>query len=503
MTTRLARHESLVIGVLVFLACVAANLFANGGGWQRDNYELGGEYIRIAFALLDGQGYSDAFGVGTGPTGWMPPAYTCLMAAIASITRTPQLFWPPTAIFLLVGIKCACIGWSIGLAASVMKAIGVPRLACLSLVPVWLVLGAWISWSGLTDGTHDVWWLAWVLMLGLHGIVTLTRSRHQATLVAGLILAALSSPVLMVAMMGTLFMRILSFPAKFRWSRGLKPALPAMLIGIVTLSGWIGFVRANTGIWAPGKTNGAFELWQANTMTPDGILTRSAFHWHPINHETLRNDYVLMGERAFLQHHASLARAQLRAEPARFAKQVLNRAANALIWMRDIRDEATIKTSVLHASDSVLSELRTAKLLAPPGHEPEILRFLYMKMSDEELTRFAPGLSPEATDTWMLIRLLNQKRTSESPWLMRIHPVGFMLSGMITLAWATVMLCATPRLRRRLLIPFFCYLGVLTPYILISHYDRYQGILLHLQVIALAAAIGLAWSRWQARSARA
>ena len=47
-----------------------------------DNGHLGGEYFKIAEALVDGRGYADPFGTPTGPTAWMPPPLVLFQAAL-------------------------------------------------------------------------------------------------------------------------------------------------------------------------------------------------------------------------------------------------------------------------------------------------------------------------------------------------------------------------------------------------------------------------------------
>ena len=46
------------------------------------NDHLGGEYLKIAEALVAGRGYADPFGTPTGPTAWMPPPLTLFQAAL-------------------------------------------------------------------------------------------------------------------------------------------------------------------------------------------------------------------------------------------------------------------------------------------------------------------------------------------------------------------------------------------------------------------------------------
>jgi len=74
----------LVIVEVVLGASVYLNFLAGGPMPVLRNH-LGGEYRCIAEALAAGRGFSDPFGVPTGPTAWMPPVFPVLMAVLLKI----------------------------------------------------------------------------------------------------------------------------------------------------------------------------------------------------------------------------------------------------------------------------------------------------------------------------------------------------------------------------------------------------------------------------------
>ena len=55
------------------------------------NHHLGGEYLFIARALVDGKGFSNPFEVETGPTAWMPPLYPYILAGIIALLKKKAL----------------------------------------------------------------------------------------------------------------------------------------------------------------------------------------------------------------------------------------------------------------------------------------------------------------------------------------------------------------------------------------------------------------------------
>lgn len=485
------KSESRLIALAVFASCLIANAWANRNGWLPDNFELGGEYARIAFAVLDGRGYADAFIHGGGPTGWMPPVYVALLAVVKYLIGGSPGTWSSEGMLVLVGFKCAVLAWGAGLTNSTLRLLQFPRPVRLAVAPAWLIMGVFANWLLLTSGTHDSWWLAWVLMLGLHGVVAIGRSRYHPTLCAGLVLAALSSPVLFASLLAILMLRALSFPRRWLLSRGLVPILPAVAAGLLTLCGWILHVHANTGIWAPGKTNGSFELWQSLNRTGNGVVTASTARWHPINNASMQAEYRQLGEKAFLEHYADEGIKSLRHHPERLVRHILGRAFNAFVAMSMEGDTLYVNLPVDAVPETQIAELYRARLIAFPQPQNHQLLFLYMGMSDAELSDFAPDLSSEARATWQIARQLFQEKINGIDPAHIVQLRLWLQSGATSLLWGVTLLALGKKQRRRLLIPLACYLFVLGPYVLISHYARYQASLMHLQVLVWAVAIGV------------
>lgn len=71
----------LIIVEVVLGASVYLNFFSGASLPVLTNH-LGGENRCIAQALAAGRGFSDPFGVPTGPTAWMPPVFPVLMAVL-------------------------------------------------------------------------------------------------------------------------------------------------------------------------------------------------------------------------------------------------------------------------------------------------------------------------------------------------------------------------------------------------------------------------------------
>ena len=130
-----------------------------------DHFDFGWEMARIARALVTGHGYADPFITGhTGPTAWLPPAYTLIIAAAF------KLFGVYTLISAWVLLTVNCI-----FSAATVPAIYEIAVRCFSRrVAVW---SAWI-WAlypaALQYAVRRIWEMslttmlfAWVLLIAL------------------------------------------------------------------------------------------------------------------------------------------------------------------------------------------------------------------------------------------------------------------------------------------------------------------------------------------------
>ena len=79
-------YPSLVI-VSVLGALLYANAFHKGARPNVTDH-LGGEHYCVAEALAAGRGFSDPFGVPTGPTAWVRPSFLCACLSAESAGQT-------------------------------------------------------------------------------------------------------------------------------------------------------------------------------------------------------------------------------------------------------------------------------------------------------------------------------------------------------------------------------------------------------------------------------
>ncbi len=481
--------SSFRVGMFAALLCVAMNLVQNHAGLHPRHRELGGEYFEIAVALAEGRGFADPFHAGTGATGWMPPAYSVILWVVNFLTGGEGREYGGAFIPALIALKCLCLGTAAGLLWSVLRSWGTGGAArAAAFFAAWIVVVGWAQWDSVTTTLHDGWWIAFLAVLCLQGMVSLRRGRAAPSLVIGMALAAFSSPVLFVAVSGAMAARACALwrvRSTALWRHGLRPALPALVLGWACFAGWSLRVHAATGIWAPVKTNGGFELWQTLENSRTGVPTHSTFKFHPYANAETRARYVEEGEKAFLERHEAEAFRLIAENPGRFLGQVGNRAANAFVLMERRRDTFQVGG---HIPEKVSEELVRARLLVPAS-APDRWDFLFLRASDAERERQLARLSPEAGEFLRAAWQLNDADERKRSWWGFLSLAEIAVSGLPTLAWIAALAWAPRGLRRRVSLALWLYLGVLGPYVLVSHYYRYQEGVMGLQVLALAVAI--------------
>ena len=84
----------------------------------------------------------------------------------------------------------------------------------------------------------------------------------------------------------------------------------------------------------PIKSNAAYELWQSQCVTPDGLLQPSrAFASHPyVSAGRQRQEYKTLGEMEFLDKKGELFRQSVAADPLDFIDRVACRFLGATVW---------------------------------------------------------------------------------------------------------------------------------------------------------------------------
>lgn len=449
---------------LMFAALLAAHLWVHFPRPEPELLRFGWEHGNIAAALATGWGFADAMGTGSGPTAWMPPLLPGLYALAFRLfgVRTPE------AAGALVVVKCAALA----LAFYWQR-----RLLARSPWPErrgWLT-AVWIAYL-LLDRTWvlgdllDTWL---TLFLSSLALLALASNGWALPLGTGLLLPLGSPPL--AAGYALLW-------AVRAWRS--QPRLRAIAVcGCVLLAAeaWTTRNALVVGRPYPVKSNLAYDFVQAQELDDDGVITGSTmFTQHPCNAGNSQYQlYRQVGERGFLDECARRA-AQ---PPPDYWLRLARRCRNAFLYLRRSHDLVGVADTLSPSDEALLQRQRVF------GHDEYGLDlWLFLEEPPESFARRAHNWPFRDRNAVMRSRWEaaagydGLARTPES----YLYGLGHALLPTLALVWG---------LAKRQRHPFFLeavalYLVYLGPYLLVSHYDRYQTAAFGLQawIIVLGTA---------------
>jgi 4-amino-4-deoxy-L-arabinose transferase-like glycosyltransferase len=287
-----------------------------------DHFQFGWELGRIARSVVAGQGYGNPFLGHTGPTTWIPPLYTLLVAAV----------------FRVFGIYSAPSAWVI---FAINSAFSGATALCVYEIAARCYGGRVALWSGwlwalypaaMQYAVHWVWdmslttWLfAGVLLLALRarGVdVTHTAEGdgHRLQrwgwfgLLWGLIL--LSNPSLVLALPAVMLWMIWGGRGTaFTLEHAVRGAVLAMAVMAVCLAPWVWRNWQVFHVFTPTRGNLGAELYQSTLESNDG------FPWGPTlpmaEADPQMRRYAAIGEVAYVREQGAAAKERIRENPRR------------------------------------------------------------------------------------------------------------------------------------------------------------------------------------------
>jgi hypothetical protein len=287
------------------------------------NRLLGGEYFHIAESLVRGQGYANPFGEGTGPTAWMPPGLSAILAGLLWALDGDRDAVTLVVVFLQVGVLIGT-GWMVlALARQTTRRLGVGLAAAVFLA------GVLSSFRLCFQVTHDCWLVLLAVDLLIAGFCWLAPlSGPKAAAGWGLLggLCALVNPVVGFAW------GMSSLVAGFRQRAWSSLAL-AVLVAGTTVAPWTVRNYRVLGRLVPVKSNLAYELYQSQCLQPGGLLRRTTMASHPAEGDgPERREYKALGEVAFLEQKGEQFRQAVRSNPLDYLHRTACRFLATTLW---------------------------------------------------------------------------------------------------------------------------------------------------------------------------
>jgi len=281
-----------------------------------DHFQFAWEVGRIARSVATGQGFGSPTDLPTGPTAWMAPVYTYILAGI----------------FKLFGVYSAASAWVILAFNSVCGA-----LTCLTIYRIgericglavaratawtWAVFPYLIYWP--VRVVYDTCLSTFLLSLALLVTLRLTEQpRLRMWLLFGFLwgLIVLTNPSLITLLPCCLFWLVVRAPQ--RW-RPLGGAMVCVLVAAVVVSPWMLRNFRVFGKFIFVRDNFPMELYMSNNDESTGFWTREE---HPANDRRAMQKFQELGEIRFMTERGQQAREFIRQHPERFLFFTLSRA---------------------------------------------------------------------------------------------------------------------------------------------------------------------------------
>jgi hypothetical protein len=290
------------------------------------NRHLGAEYLHIAQSLAAGDGFSSPFPGRTGPTAWMPPVLPAIEAALLRVFDGKHDSVMGAVVFLQVNALILSGLLVMALAQRTAGRVGAWTAAVVFLVAVVCDFHAWFQM------THD----AWIVLLALDFVIaaavwwrpmTTWKTAAAWGFVGGF--CALISPI--VGFVGGVL--TIGFLARSFGRVRSRFAVAALTAGLV-VAPWTIRNYAVFGRLIPVKSNAAYELYQSQCLTSDGLIRQFTFMSHPNNPSAgrERQEYQQLGEMAFLDRKQEQFWQSVRNDPQEFLDRVADRLLATTVW---------------------------------------------------------------------------------------------------------------------------------------------------------------------------
>ena len=278
----------------------------------------------VAAALLEGRGFSDPFGGGTGPTAWVPPLPVAIVAGVFAVAGIKT----HAAALVLVSAAIIGLGLAHALILRITQAVG--TLARWGASVFFL-----LTLALLPDGPLEVQSEAWLdIALSAALLERLLAYRHRPAWGRALGLGALSAAAALthagLALAALLCLGLLAL-GELGARRFPVRALAALALVVLALGAWTLRNTLALGKVIPLKSNFWFECYLANVASPDGFpRAETTLRLMPYFNQAQFERYKTLGETAYVESFKAPTLAFLAQHPDGFAKAVGRRVLNAV-----------------------------------------------------------------------------------------------------------------------------------------------------------------------------
>jgi hypothetical protein len=447
--------------------------------------DYGGEYGNVGMALAQGRGFSDPFSINSGATAWVSPLLPVIIGIIFYITglKITTTFW------ILHLIKIISLGLGVGLIWAVMQK-SIRGFA--SVCYLWMGFLFYIHNSELLDVFHDQWLIFLIISLAFWAWYKRASFSGQVVLIIAFAAAAFCNLILWLALLIVMLIfngKDIKHSSEFYKDRLKNKFFArnsfwiAVSISLVLITGWTVRNWIQLEMFAPIKSNAGYEIFQTQLVSKKGLLSTSTFINHPYNPASKESQaYAALGETAFVNARRDMAINSILADPSDFCRRVAERFKNTFLFTISPFNFDDVDPRICIDD---LERLRDAGLI---GYFFNRKVWIYLDNPRQNVLNILPSLhlsnQPLVESNWRL----TWARYSQYLFSWDRIIGGCFMSG---IPWIALLIAILMR-RRSKLSPCVWWAGIflllyLMPYVLISHYLRYQVPLLGMQAILLTA----------------
>lgn len=449
------------------------------------SYSFGFEYGNIAASVVEGQGYAHVFKGSEGYSAWMLPVNTFIYAAIFAVfgVKSTAAMW--------ACIVASCTLWS--LCAYFLYQTARQFSDKLAIIAVLAQITLLLLHRIIIVSLFDYALINFLTLATVYYLCCYLRynTQYRALVVLALVLP-LTSPGLFLAFalilagrFGYLLVRQTGPPLGKRTflSSDYRKIVYLGLVSVLAMSMWGLRNYQVLGKFIPSKSNFWYEFYQANMADEDGVLSsRTARTFHPSAMGKYRPLFDSLGEIAFVRHMEQQSKKEFFLPD--YLQRVGRRANFALVRSRNTNAKYPADTASFAPSDKIV--LHRAGLVQEGA-------WIVLDMDSITLTNTIASLplkQKEAiTSDWIAKKAVYTQKMTGPGGMIREFSISLLPSLCILLGIFITRIRTSTLFQLAVAIYFI----QLLPYVLVSHYIRYQHYLLGLQALFmfLVAAYGI------------
>jgi hypothetical protein len=471
--------NNLYISLLLFLLLSAKVLLLFRG--MGDNFICldGWYYSNIARSIIEGHGYSNPFGVDTGPTAWVPPFLTFLFIPIFKLIGDNSFGFLVIDLIQMLGFSLSFFfllkTWDL---ISIRK----NNIIIFLVFLFYIYLNQLYVFRQITD----FWDNLLMISLSLYGLLNFIKNKKSFILLLfTAFFIPLTSPTIAPWFTITLF---IVFITNLFYKKIITYKI--VFIGIaftLSLSIWSirNYYAFNKIILS--KSNMWFEFYLVNIKDDDGMLSMSTIKkYHPdANVDYYGKEINEKNEVEWLNNFKKISKEYLNENKEDYLFKVLNRAKNAFVYMdvtNDLCETEIINLISVSSKDSLIKhKLIKDNYWVSLNYEPDKIM--------SEIKTIAPNDYEKIYQDWSYCKTKIFSRSL----------VDILFSLFVSLIPILCLIYISIRFIKQefifVAIVVFLYVVYLIPYILISHEIRYQQPLIGIQILLLSLILSLLFEK--------